>query len=108
MQIAAVSTQKGMTGHSGHDQGGDERRRARREAARDLCEIVLDRSGYAVPCMVHNLSKTGAMIETNDPNLPDRFILTNYMRGERVVCRVAWRRGNLLGVHFATSPRSTD
>lgn len=108
MHIAAVGTLSGKNEHDGSDSRHDERRRAERHAARDLCEIIVDRSGYAVPCLVHNISDTGALIESNDKSLPDRFILTNYTRGERVVCRVAWRKGSLLGVRFANPPRSTD
>lgn len=85
--------------------GEKERRREAREPARDLCEIEMDSSGYAVTCMVHNLSESGALIETSDRSVPDRFILTNHFRSERVVCRVAWRKDKLLGVRFVTRPR---
>ena len=86
-------------------QDSDEKRRFARLPARDLSEIFLPGSRVPLTCMVHNLSEHGAMIETSTPDLPQRFILTNHARRNRMVCEVAWRSGRLLGVRFATPPR---
>ncbi|MEZ5872738.1 MAG: PilZ domain-containing protein [Nitratireductor sp.] len=83
-----------------------EKRRFARIPARDISEIFLPGSRVPLTCMVHNLSEHGAMLETSEPNLPDRFILTNHARRNRMVCEVAWRSGTRLGVRFATPPRS--
>ena len=86
-------------------QSSHEKRRFARIPARDISEIFLTGSRVPLACMVHNLSEHGAMIETSEPDLPQRFILTNHARRNRMVCEVAGRSGKLLGVRFATPPR---
>ncbi len=86
----------------------EERRVAEREASRDLCEILVERSRIAIPCLARNISQTGALLETNATDLPNRFILANHTRHIRSVCQIAWRHGRLIGVRFATAPRSFE
>ncbi|MFZ1815457.1 MAG: PilZ domain-containing protein [Rhizobiaceae bacterium] len=83
----------------------NERRVDLREDARDLSEIYVAGSKIPITCLVHNVSARGALIESAVPDLPNRFILTNHSRGNRMVCEVAWRSGNMFGVRFATIPR---
>ena len=82
-----------------------DRREAPRDPARDLCEILIDNSRIAIACLAHNISQTGALLETNASDLPVRFILANHTKRIRTVCRVAWRSGRMIGVRFATRPR---
>jgi hypothetical protein len=84
-----------------------ENRNSPREAAQDLCEIVTGTARLALPCMAHNISSTGAMLETGSGEIPDRFILANHTRHFRAVCKVVWRTGRMIGVAFATPPRDT-
>ena len=81
------------------------RRDSPRAPARDLADIMPDRSKYAVACMIRNISGTGAMIESASRDVPDRFVLVNHVRKFKSVCRVVWRRGPLMGVRFLTPPR---
>ena len=82
-----------------------DRRAAPRIAARELSEITMDTREIPVTCLIHNISRTGALIEAASKDINDRFILTNHARKNRVICRVAWRNGNMMGVHFLTAPR---
>ncbi len=81
------------------------RRGAAREPARDLCEIVTQGSAYATPCLAHNISATGALLETGMSGIPDRFILVNHTRKTRTLCSVRWRCGRMSGVLFVRPPR---
>lgn len=82
-----------------------DRRGGMRQPAADLSEIARERSAIKTTCMVRNISNTGAMIEIAALEIPDRFILTNHARNVRMVCRIAWREGRLVGVTFVTPPR---
>jgi hypothetical protein len=53
------------------------------------------------PCLVRNLSATGAAIEVpNQPGIPTRFELNIPRLGLSMTCRVAWRRDHRMGVAF--------
>ncbi len=84
----------------------ENRRGSPREPARDLCEILTDGLRYAMSCLAHNISGTGALIETSLSGVPDRFILVNHSRNTRTVCQVVWRCGRMVGVRFTRPPRS--
>jgi len=93
-------------------QSGDEssaslhnRRGSPRIPARDLCEILTDGLRYAMSCMAHNISDTGALLETSLSGVPDRFILVNHAKNTRTVCQVVWRCGRMVGVRFTRPPR---
>jgi hypothetical protein len=58
-------------------------------------------AGRPVTCTVHNLSATGAALSLRYPSaVPDAFVLILEMEHRRRFCRVAWRRGNRIGVTF--------
>jgi PilZ domain len=64
--------------------------------------ITLDGGFAARPCVVQNMSATGAKITIDDPNmLPAklRLALTRDARTGRP-CEVVWRRGKSVGVKF--------
>lgn len=82
----------------------DDRRLAPRFPTRELSSLQTGPAGKTITCMVHNLSETGAMIETSIRDLPKRFILDNPNRKLRKLCRIVWSCGDLTGVEFiATS-----
>ncbi len=83
----------------------NDRRDSAREPASDLSEISVDPNEVPLTCLIRNISEKGAMIETSLRNPAKRFILTNHVRHTRMVCEVVWRKGNLMGVRFMTSPR---
>jgi len=64
--------------------------------------ITLDGGFAARPCVVQDLSSSGAKITIDDSNsLPGRLRLA-FSRDARTGrnCEVVWRRGKLLGVKF--------
>lgn len=81
----------------------DDRRDAPRIPTKDISSLETGRSGQSITCLVHNLSDTGAMIETSTRTLPKRFILDNPNRNLRKLCRIVWSCGDLTGVEFIGS-----
>ena len=64
--------------------------------------ITLDGGFAARPCLVHDLSSTGAKITVDDPNvLPGklRLAMSRDARTGRS-CEVVWRRGKTVGIKF--------
>ncbi len=90
-----------------NDQTSDsDRRIAPRKPTEDLSSIVVDIDGRKITCMVHNISATGAMIQTSIRDLPRRFILDNPNEGIRRACRVVWSKDDLTGIEFLTTSRN--
>src|SRR5437667_11406326 len=92
--------------------GAMPRRRERRKNTRvewnTPARIRLHNSRGGLPCVVHNLSNTGARITMPDTaKVADQFTLELSPDGKRVrVCRVVWRMHSELGVEFiASAPR---
>ena len=77
----------------------------KREARKSLRQpgwITLDGGFAARPCVVQDMSTTGAKLTIDDPNvLPARLRLA-FSRDARTGrnCEVVWRRGKSLGVKF--------
>ena len=85
---------------------GSEKREFRRDPAQDLSEIILDGRRFGVACLIHDISEGGARLEVSCGELPKRFVLANYTRRTKTLCRMVWRKGQLIGVNFLTKPRS--
>lgn len=93
----------------------DEGRRSRRQSACLQASILSARLSEAVPCVVRNLSATGARVElvvksdkkpfVAEERLPDAFILALRLERTEVECEIVWQRGNTLGVRFLSLPR---
>jgi hypothetical protein len=81
---------------------GATKKRDARKSVRQPGWITLD-GGFAVrPCVVQDMSSTGAKITIDDSNvLPARLRLA-FARDARTGrnCEVVWRRGKVLGVKF--------
>lgn len=79
----------------------NDKRRAKR---RPLClaATLVAEPSHILACTVHDVSETGARIETGRPDaVPDRFTLLLTPNGfPRRDCRVVWRRDGFLGVTF--------
>jgi hypothetical protein len=77
----------------------------KREARKSLQQpgwITLEGGFAARPCVVQDMSSTGAKITIEDPNmLPGklRLGLTRDARAGRT-CEVVWRRGKSVGIKF--------
>jgi hypothetical protein len=79
--------------------------RKKREARKSLQQsgwITLEGGFAARPCVVQDMSSTGAKITIDDPNvLPGklRLALSRDARTGRN-CEVVWRRGRSVGIRF--------
>ena len=77
----------------------------KREARKSIQQpgwITLDGGFAARPCVVQDLSSTGAKVTVEDPNaLPGKLRLA-FSRDARTgrSCEVVWRRGKTVGVKF--------
>jgi PilZ domain len=77
----------------------NERRKAQRHRVYKAGTIEF--SGTAIPCLIRNLSTSGAAIEVNTPLwFPDRFTLGIPGDGERKPCHIIWRREKRIGLEF--------
>lgn len=76
------------------------RRFYEREDQHQLAELVIDLKGRKVACLIHNLSQSGAMVETTTTILPKHFILNYPTKDIRRTCRVVWAEDNLIGLEF--------
>jgi hypothetical protein len=73
-----------------------------RKSVRQSAWITLD-GGFATrPCVVLDLSATGARIEVDDPRMAADGFRLAFSRDARSgrQCKVIWRRGKTLGVKF--------
>ena len=74
----------------------NERRNAQRHRVYKAGTIEF--SGAAIPCLVRNISTSGAAIEVNTPLwFPDRFTLNIPGESERRPCHIVWRREKRIG-----------
>jgi hypothetical protein len=77
----------------------------KREARKSLHQpgwITLEGGFAARPCVVRDLSSSGAKVTINDPNsLPAKLRLA-FSRDARTGrnCKVVWRRGGTVGIKF--------
>jgi hypothetical protein len=77
----------------------------KREARKSLHQpgwITLDGGFAARPCVVRDMSSTGAKITLDDPNVLPAKLRLAFARDARTGrnCEVVWRRGNSVGVKF--------
>lgn len=78
------------------------KKREARKSVRQSGWITFDGGFAARPCVVQDLSGTGAKITVDDPNaLPAKLRLA-FARDARTGrnCEVVWRRGRTVGVKF--------
>ncbi len=89
-------------------------RKSRRQTACIQGTIHAERLNEAVPCLIRDLSATGARLEivkgdrkafTSEEWIPDVFTLAFKLERTEVDCEVVWQKGGLLGVRFLSLPR---
>jgi hypothetical protein len=81
---------------------GATKKREVRKSLRQPGWITLD-GGFAVrPCVVQDMSSTGAKITIDDSNMLPAKLRLAFARDARTGrnCEVVWRRGKVLGVKF--------
>jgi hypothetical protein len=77
----------------------------KREVRKSLSQpgwITLDGGFAARPCVVQDMSSTGAKITIQDPNVLPAKLRLAFARDARTGrnCEVVWRRGSSVGVKF--------
>ena len=77
----------------------------KREARKSLQQpgwITLDGGFAARPCVVRDMSSTGAKITLDDPNVLPAKLRLAFARDARTGrnCEVVWRRGSSVGIKF--------
>ena len=77
----------------------------KREARKTLTQpgwITLDGGFAARPCVVQDMSASGAKITVDDPNVLPAKLRLAFTRDARTgrPCEVVWRRGKSLGLKF--------
>ena len=78
------------------------RKREARKSLRQSGWITLEGGFAARPCVVHDISSSGARITVQDDNtLPAKLRLA-FSRDARTgrACEVVWRRGKTFGIKF--------
>jgi hypothetical protein len=79
--------------------------RARRSRVFKGAHAAFNQEHSAIPCIVRDLSETGAKVEFNlGWIVPSHFTLFVELDGFKVECEKVWHKGDLYGVRF-TSPR---
>jgi hypothetical protein len=78
------------------------KKREVRKSLRQPGWITLEGGFAARPCVVHNMSSTGAKITLEDPNMLPAKLRLAFTRDARTgrPCEVVWRRGKSVGVKF--------
>jgi hypothetical protein len=81
---------------------GVTKKRETRKSLRQPCWITLDGGFAARPCVVQDMSSTGAKITVEDPNVLPAKLRLAFTRDARTGrnCEVVWRRGNSVGIKF--------
>jgi hypothetical protein len=80
----------------------DTKKRAARKSLHQPGWITLD-GGFAVrPCVVRDLSSSGAKLTIEDPNTLPAKLRLGFSRDARTgwPCEVVWRRGKTVGIRF--------
>lgn len=95
-----------MTTNESDDSAAETAERARRVRVLKGAQAAFNREHSAVPCVVRDLSETGAKIEFDlGWVVPSTFTLFVEIDGFKVECEKVWHRGNLYGVRFV-GPRT--
>ena len=113
-QAALVSGDPDVTLPVSSSSESQDRRWARRKEVATGARILGDGLSIPLPCVVRDLSSTGARLELvkSDGNLiggraklPSAFTLIMHMDRMEVDCAIAWRRSGIVGVRFISTPR---
>ena len=84
---------------------GDKRSAPRRRALK-AGMISMNNGNITLPCLVRDISDTGAKIRTDVNRHPsDSFTLSIDLDGLVAHCEVVWREGQQLGVRFTSAPQ---
>ncbi|WP_434052737.1 MAG: PilZ domain-containing protein [Roseibium sp.] len=89
------------------DMDTEQNERARRSRALKKGKLIFNRGLRSVPCIVRNLSESGAKLEFEQAYLlPQEFILQIDLEDFEVTCQRRWEDGLRCGVEFISGKRS--
>jgi len=95
-----------VPGSSGPTESHDGARKTARRRVLKSGVIAFNDRFSALPCVVRNLSSTGAQLHVEGTvNVPNTFELVIDLDGLEAQCEVAWRRDKEIGVRFTAPPR---
>jgi hypothetical protein len=78
-----------------------ERRRNQRQRALLTGKLATDGASITIDCVIKNISADGALVETTSPHLiPNELHLLQVREGVAWDAKVAWRRGNKVGLEL--------
>ncbi len=78
-----------------------DRRSARRQRVLKAAVAAFNQEFSTYPCIVRNISDTGAKLEFADPTqVPSSFVLHVELDGFKVECERVWQHGHDCGVRF--------
>ncbi len=79
----------------------EEHRTIQRRRSLLSAKISFNNSGSTLSCIVRDISDGGARLQFEIPkDVPAEFDLILTDRNQKFASKVAWRRGNLVGVQF--------
>ena len=88
---------------------GDDKRIIRRQRVLKSGKIALAGGASILDCVIRNLSVAGAQVELpSTVGVPDAFTLIDAQTGTSYEAKVAWRKGNRMGVSFADRPEEGE
>jgi PilZ domain len=94
--------------------GSHEHRWARRQNCRIAGEISHNTMQQALSCVIRDTSSSGARVEltgqrgafaAGTERVPDHITLVMPMDRMQVECRVAWRKGHMMGLRYLSPAR---
>jgi hypothetical protein len=84
----------------------DDKRITRRQRVLKSGKIVFAHGASVVDCVIRDLSVAGARLEVpNTVGLPQEFTLLDVHSGKSYAAKVAWRRGQRMGVEFPSATK---
>jgi hypothetical protein len=87
----------------------EEKRIIRRQRVLKSGKIIFMDGNAVVDCIIRNLSVAGARLEVpTTVGLPQEFTLLDSHSGRSYIAKVAWRRGEIMGVEFSDPPEDED
>lgn len=87
----------------------EEKRIIRRRRVLKGGKIIFADGNSVVDCVIRNLSVAGARLEVpTTVGLPQEFTLVDSHSGRSYIAKVAWRRGETMGVEFSDPPEEGD
>jgi hypothetical protein len=80
----------------------EEKRIIRRQRVLKGGKIIFADGNSVVDCVIRNLSAAGARLEVpTTVGFPQEFTLIDSHSGRSYIAKVAWRRGETMGVEFS-------